>query len=155
MSKSLKRVTQALLDHGVPLDIVELEQARTAQMAADGLGIEVDQIVKSIIFWGETSQQVVLFLTAGGNRVDPARAAEAAQEPLAKADAALVRKQTGFAIGGVAPVGHLAPPRVFWDQKLDDFERIWGAAGTPRHVFGISPARLREISGAQVFDFTC
>ena len=96
----------------------------------------------------------MLFLTAGGNRVDAAKAAQVAGEPLGKADAALVRAQTGFAIGGVSPVGHLSPIRAWLDPRLAEFELIWAAAGTPHHVFPISPADLERITGAQPADFT-
>ncbi len=154
MSKSLKRVRAALEGHGLTPEIRELTQARTAQEAADGVGCELDQIAKSIIFRAETSGTAVLFLTAGGNQVDAAKASALAQEPLGKADAALIRAQTGFAIGGVAPIGHLSPIRAFWDPRLSDFAEIWAAAGTPRHVFALPPAVLLQISGAQTADFT-
>ena len=155
MSKSLGRVTRALHDAG--LDITPLMMAaetRTAQQAADAAGCHLDQIAKSVIFAGATSGQAILFITAGGNQVDAIKATAAAGEPLGKADAALIRAQTGFAIGGVAPVGHLTPIRAFIDPRLTEFTKIWAAAGTPRHIFPISPAQLIEISGAQLTDFT-
>jgi prolyl-tRNA editing enzyme YbaK/EbsC (Cys-tRNA(Pro) deacylase) len=123
-------------------------------MAADGVGCAVDQIAKSIIFRGETSGEAILFLTAGGNRVDDAKASAVAGEPLGKADAALIRAQTGFAIGGVAPVGHLNPIRAFLDPRLTEFAVIWAAAGTPHHVFALKPADLERMTGAQPADFT-
>lgn len=154
MSKSLTRVRAALESAGIVPDIRETELARTAADAAAAVGCEIDQIVKSIVFRGEDSNAALLFLTAGGNRVDPARAAELAAEPLGKAGAELVRHQTGFAIGGVAPVGHLFPIRTWMDPRLLDFEKVWAAAGTPHHVFSINPAYLQRISDAQLFDFT-
>ena len=154
MSKSLKRVRAALEEAGLEPDIRETALARTAQDAADALGCIVDQIAKSIIFRGERSGEAILFLTAGGNRVEPAKAATLAGEELGKADAALVRAQTGFAIGGVSPIGHLSPIRAFLDPRLNDFEIVWAAAGTPHHVFAINPAKLCEISNAQISDFT-
>lgn len=154
MSKSLKRVRAALEAHGFAPTIVELAQARTAQEAADGVGCTLDQIAKSIIFRAERSNTAVLFLTAGGNQVDPVKASAVANEPLGKADAALIRAQTGFAIGGVAPVGHLTQVQAFWDPRLSDFDEIWAAVGTPRHVFAIAPDTLLQISGAQIADFT-
>lgn len=153
MSKSLKRVRAALEASGIDTEIRETALARTAQDAADALGCAVDQIAKSIIFAGETSGTALLFLTAGGNRVDPKKAAALAGEPLGKADAALVRAQTGFAIGGVSPIGHLSPIRAFLDPRLFDFDEIWAAAGTPHHVFRAHPADLERISGAQISDF--
>lgn len=154
MSKSLKRVKAALEAAGIETEIVETALARTAADAAHAVGCEIDQIAKSIIFRGLSSGTALLFLTAGGNRVDPAKAAKVAGEPLGKADAALIRAQTGFAIGGVAPVGHLSPIRAFADPRLLAFPKIWAAAGTPNHVFAISAPDLLRISGAQAFDFT-
>ncbi len=154
MSKSLKRVRTALEQAGLIADIQEVGQARTAQEAADSVGCHLDQIAKSIIFRAETTQEAVLFLTAGGNRVDAAKATVLAQEPLGKADAALIRAQTGFAIGGVAPLGHLNPIRAWIDPRLLEFDRVWGAAGTPRHVFPIDPAVLPQLTGAIVANFT-
>jgi len=154
MSKSLKRVRQALQDHGLDFEIRETGEARTAQMAADELGVHVDQIAKSIIFKGETSGKAVLFLTAGGHQVDVKLASALAGEPLGKADAALVRAQTGFAIGGVSPVGHKAPIQSWFDRKLFDFAIVWAAAGTPHHVFSALPYDIQNLSGAQAADFT-
>ena len=152
MSKSLARVRAAL--ENVSAIVMETGEARTAQMAADELCVEVDQIAKSIIFRGEESGRAILFLTAGGNQVDPAKAAAVAGEPLGKADAALVREQTGFAIGGVAPVGHLSPIRAFLDPRLAEFAVIWAAAGTPHHVFPATAEQLQRASGAELADFT-
>jgi prolyl-tRNA editing enzyme YbaK/EbsC (Cys-tRNA(Pro) deacylase) len=127
---------------------------RTAQQAADAAGCALDQIVKSILFAGETSSRLYLFLTAGGNQVDTAKASALAGEPLGRADARQVRDVTGFAIGGVSPVGHLTPSPEFFDPRLLDFPVIWGAAGTPRHIFPIAPQDLLRITSARVADFT-
>jgi prolyl-tRNA editing enzyme YbaK/EbsC (Cys-tRNA(Pro) deacylase) len=154
MSKSLKRVEAALAAAGAAVEIREVGQARTAAEAAEAAGCAVDQIAKSIIFRGEDSGHVVLFLTAGGNRVSAEKASAVAGQPLGKADADLIRAETGFAIGGVSPVGHLKPVRLFWDPRLAEFEVIWAAAGTPRHIFSIAPAELLRITGAEPADFT-
>lgn len=154
MSKSLSRVRAALEAAGLPPEIVETPLARTAADAAAAVGCLPDQIAKSIIFRGEDTGKALLFLTAGGNRVDPARAATLAGEPLGKADAALVRTQTGFAIGGVSPLGHLSPIRAFIDPRLRDFDRVWAAAGTPHHVFAICPDRLADLACARWAPFT-
>ncbi|PJE29936.1 Cys-tRNA(Pro) deacylase, prolyl-tRNA editing enzyme YbaK/EbsC [Pseudooceanicola antarcticus] len=154
MSKSMKRVRRALEEAGIPAEIHELGETRTAEQAAEAAGCALDQITKSIIFRGEESGEAILFLTAGGNRVDAAKASALAGEPLGKADAALIRAQTGFAIGGVSPVGHLNPIRAFLDPRLLEFDRIWAAAGTPRHVFPMDAHILPELTGAQVADFT-
>lgn len=153
MSKSLKRVRAALEAAGLPADIREVGQARTAQEAADSVGCHLDQIAKSIIFRGEDSGEAVLFLTAGGNLVDAVKASACAGEPLGKADAALIRSQTGFAIGGVAPIGHVNPIRAWLDPRLLEFDVVWAAAGTPRHVFPLNPVVLPKISYAQISDF--
>ncbi len=155
MSRSVDRVVDALSAAGVPTEVKEMsEGTRTAADAAAAVGCALDQIAKSIIFRGEASGEPVLFLTAGGNRVAPEAAARVAGEPLGKADADTVRARTGFAIGGVAPVGHPAPLRTFFDPRLLDFEIVWAAAGTPRHVFAIDPRVLLRISRAEVSDFT-
>ncbi|MBC7144759.1 MAG: YbaK/EbsC family protein [Thioclava marina] len=153
MSKSLKRVRAALEAAGAEFEISEPGEARTAQMAADAVGCEVDQIAKSIIFRGEESGHVVLFITAGANRVSAEKASAVAGQPLGKADAGLIRAETGFAIGGVAPVGHISPITAFLDPRLFDFDTVWAAAGTPRHVFSITPVDLERISGAKRADF--
>lgn len=155
MSKSLRRVRTALQEAGLTAEIRETDDsARTAQGAAAAVGCAVDQIAKSVIFRGEESGHVVLFLTAGGNRVDPAKATGVAGQRLDKADAELIRAETGFAIGGVAPVGHLRRIEAWLDPRLLDFDLVWAAAGTPRHVFAIAPADLLRITGAKAADFT-
>lgn len=155
MSKSLKRVKAALEDAGLSIEPLEMGvDTRTAQQAADVAGCHVDQIGKSVIFAGVESGTAILFITAGGNQVDTAKATALAGEPLGKADAALIRSQTGFAIGGVSPVGHLHPIRAFMDPRLEEFDTVWVAAGTPRHIFEITPDSLIRISGATLSDFT-
>ncbi|SFE19197.1 YbaK/EbsC family protein [Roseivivax sediminis] len=153
MSKSLKRVRAALEDAGVAPEILEVGAARTAAEAAASVGCEIDQIAKSIIYRATASGEAVLFLTAGGNRVDDDAAAALVGEPLGKADAELIRAQTGFAIGGVAPVGHINPIRAWIDPRLLDFDVVWAAAGTPRHVFAIAPGRLPDLTGAVPAEF--
>ncbi|MEM8579073.1 MAG: YbaK/EbsC family protein [Pseudomonadota bacterium] len=152
MSKSLKRVRAAL--EGTGAEIIETPLARTAQDAATAIGCAVDQIAKSIVFAGAESGAALLFITAGGRQVDAAQASALAGEALGKADAAVIRAQTGFAIGGVSPVGHLSPPRAWFDRTLLEFDRVWAAAGTPHHVFGAAPQTLLTLSGAQLADFT-
>lgn len=154
MSKSLARVAAALKAAG--LDAVPVEakgEIRTAEAAASDAGVTVDQIVKSILFQG-ASGRLFLFLTAGGNRVDPVKAAALAGETLARAEIEVVRAVSGFAIGGVAPIGHLTPSPTFLDPRLLDFAEVWAAAGTPRHMFRIAPQALVRITGATVAGFT-
>ena len=155
MSKSVKRVVRALAEAGVETEVIEMpDTTRTAAEAAAAVGCAVDQIAKSIIFQGESSGRVVLFLTAGGNTVSAEKGAALLGEPLARADAAKVRAVTGFAIGGVAPLGHLSPIQAFFDNRLAAFETVWAAGGTPRHVFEITPAALLAATGADRADFT-
>ncbi len=154
MSKSLARVRAALQAAG--LDSVPLEmpgETRTAADAAAAAGCALDQIVKSVVFQGGTSGNLFLFLTAGGNKVDTTEAAGLAGEPLARADIATVREVTGFAIGGVAPIGHLTPLPVWIDPTLLAFATVWAAAGTPRHIFPVNPARLQKAAGATAAPF--
>ena len=154
MSKSLARVEAAQMSHGLAVTILACgADTRTAAQAAGVAGVEIDQIVKSIIFRGETSGRIALFLTAGGNRVDADLASALAREPLGRADADQVRAETGFAIGGAAPVGHLSPVPTWADPRLLDFGVVWAAAGTPQHIFAVAPETLVRITGATVAPF--
>lgn len=155
MSKSLNRVKAALAAAGLDAQVLEMPgDTRTAADAAREAGCEIDQIAKSIVFRGQISGACVLFVTAGGNQVDPAKASVVAGEPLGRADAAFVRETTGFAIGGVAPLAHLAAPHSFFDPRLFDFDRVYAAAGTPRHIFAVEPRALAAAAGARTADFT-
>ncbi len=150
----MRRVTAALEAASLTAEIHEMpSETRTAAQAAAAVGCTLDQIAKSIIFRGETTDEALLFLTAGGNQVDVGKASALAGEPLGRADAELVRSQTGFAIGGVAPVGHLGPIRSWLDPRLLAFDVVWAAAGTPRHVFPIAPGDLQRLTGAARADF--
>jgi prolyl-tRNA editing enzyme YbaK/EbsC (Cys-tRNA(Pro) deacylase) len=154
MSKSLARVRAALEAAGLASVPVEMPaETRTAAQAAEAAGCDLDQIAKSIIFAG-VSGQLYLFLTAGGNQVDEARASALAGEALGRAEIAQVRAVTGFAIGGVAPVGHLSALPIWMDPRLQEFREIWAAAGTPRHIFAINPADLQRITAATLAEFT-
>jgi prolyl-tRNA editing enzyme YbaK/EbsC (Cys-tRNA(Pro) deacylase) len=153
MSKSLKRVETALHAAGLDARILEMGDTRTAEQAAAAAGCHLDQIAKSIVFRGEETGHIRLFLTAGGNRVSAALASTLAGEPLGRADADLVRAETGFAIGGVAPVGHLSPVPTWLDPRLMEFDIVWAAAGTPRHIFAIAPADLLRITAATLAAF--
>ncbi|MFN3952944.1 MAG: YbaK/EbsC family protein [Pararhodobacter sp.] len=153
MSKSMARVEAALEAAGLGARIIEPGPSRTAQEAANACGCALDQIVKSLIFQGE-SGKIYLFLTAGGNQIDAALATEAAGEPLQRADAAVVRSETGFAIGGVAPLGHLKAPVILADPRLLAFTEVFAAAGTPRHVFAAEPRALLDACGARLARFT-
>lgn len=155
MSKSLKRVTAALDASGVAYELREMpESTRTAREAADAVGCALDQIAKAIVVEGEITGKLTLFVTAGGNRVCTETVAELLGEGSHPASGNRIREITGFAIGGVSPVGHLTPIRAYFDPRLTDFDEVWAAAGTPRHVFGIAPDRLRRICRAELAEFT-
>ncbi len=125
--------------------------ARTAQEAADALGVEVGQIAKSVVFRRRSDDAAVLVVTSGDKRVDEAKVAALVGD-LARADAAFVKAATGFTIGGVAPLGHLRPPVTLIDRELFRYREIWAAAGHPNGVFRLSPAELETLTGAPVHD---
>lgn len=125
--------------------------ARTAQEAADALGVQVGQIAKSVVFRRRADERAVLVVTSGDRRVDEKKVA-AVVGPIGRADADFVKRQTGFSIGGVSPVGHAHPPVTLIDQDLQRFNEIWAAAGHPNGVFRLSPADLARLTGAPVVD---
>jgi prolyl-tRNA editing enzyme YbaK/EbsC (Cys-tRNA(Pro) deacylase) len=151
VSDSVERVREALRAAG-HADTISIfpEGTRTAQDAANAVGCTVAQIVKSIVL--RAGEQVVLVLTSGANRVDTAKISAAIAQPVKPADGRWVRDATGFAIGGVAPIGHLSPPRIFIDADLMAFDPVWAAAGSPRHVFKTSAAELKRMTGGEVAD---
>lgn len=127
------------------------DAARTAQQAADGLGIQVGQIAKSIIFKRKSDDSAVLVVTSGDRRVDEAKVA-ALVGKLGRADAEFVKLKTGFSIGGVAPLAHISQPVTLIDRDLFRFEEIWAAAGHPNAVFCLSPRDLERLCSAPVAD---
>ena len=133
------------------MQVMELPAStRTAVEAAQAVGCSVGQIVKSLIFKGRESGRPLLLLVSGSNRVDMEKAAAAIGEALDKADADFVRQHTGFAIGGVPPVGHTEALDTFIDVDLLQYSEVWAAAGTPNAVFCISPADLERVTGGRV-----
>jgi len=151
ISPSMKRVQEALDRSGLSLAVVELPQStRTAQEAADAVGCQLGQIVKSLVFRGTETETPYLVLVSGSNRADLELVGELVDEPVRMADADYVREQTGFGIGGVAPVGLQNPVRTIIDQDLLQYEGIWAAAGTPRSVFRLSPDNLLQITAGEV-----
>ncbi len=151
LSASAQKVQDALMALGLPCRVVELPAStRTAQEAADAVGCSVGQIVKSLVFRGARTDLPILVVASGANRVNEERLGELAGEPIAKADAAFVRAHTGFAIGGVAPLGHPAPLKTYIDADLLQYAEIWAAAGTPNAVFALAPADLQMMTGGKV-----
>jgi prolyl-tRNA editing enzyme YbaK/EbsC (Cys-tRNA(Pro) deacylase) len=150
---SARRVQAALAERGFDFQVYEFpESTRTAAEAAAAIGCTVAQIAKSLVFRGRDSGRPVLVIASGANRVDEAAVATVVGEPIARADAAYVRARTGFAIGGVPPVGHLETPQVVIDRDLLALPEIWAAAGTPNAVFRLTPAALTELCGGRVGD---
>lgn len=142
---------QAVL--GDRFEVMEFDAStRTSADAAAAIGCTVAQIAKSVIFRAATSGRPVLVIASGPNRVDEKKVAQLIGEPLGRADADFVREQTGFAIGGVPPVGHATPPLVLIDASLQSMSVIWAAAGTPNAVFRLTPEDLVALTGGRVAD---
>jgi prolyl-tRNA editing enzyme YbaK/EbsC (Cys-tRNA(Pro) deacylase) len=151
LSSSARKVQKALQELGMSLEVVELPgSTRTAIDAAQAVGCQVGQIVKSLIFKAKKSQRPILVLASGPNRVDERRIEELIEEPLGKADADFVRIHTGFVIGGVPPVAHLENLETFIDEDLLTYEELWAAAGTPHAVFRLSPLELVRMTSGKV-----
>ena len=148
----VQRVAAMLAQMGHPHAPVMLEDAvRTAQQAADALGIVPGQIAKSIIFRRQLDDAAVLVITSGDRRVDEKKV-DALVGPTGRADAAFVKACTGFSIGGVSPVAHVQPPVTLIDRELFRFDDIWAAAGHPQGVFKLRPQDLERLTGAPVVD---
>lgn len=148
-SKSVRRVRDALVAHGMESEVrTTPASTRTAEDAAAAVGCEVGQIVKSLLFVG-ASEAPYLILVSGANRADPERLADEAGEALRMADPRTVRDVTGFAIGGVAPVGLERSVPVLMDEDLLAYEEVWAAAGLPHSVFLVAPGDLQRITGAR------
>jgi Cys-tRNA(Pro) deacylase len=153
-SKSVNRVRQYFKDNGLDISVIELDKStRTAQLAAEAIGTELGSIVKSLVFLADGKPALVL--VAGDRRADIKKLAQVLEVQKVKiADADTVRAETGFAIGGVPPVGHHAPLPTLIDQSLGRFETVYAAAGSPRAVFPIAYDMLLQVSAGQVADVT-
>ncbi len=146
---SVERVAQALRVAGLPTEIRLFEQpTRTAEQAARAVGCDVSQIVKSLVFM--VGERPVLVLCSGANRVDTARLAALCGGPVRRATADEARRATGFAIGGIPPLGHDHPLETLIDEELLAHPVVWAAAGSPNAVFPVAPARLAEATRATV-----
>ena len=151
LQPSAQRVQDALAALGFTHRVVELpDSARSAADAAAAVGCEVSQIVKSLVFLAPGSGAALLVAASGAHRVDEAALAALVGEPVARASAEVVRQRTGFAIGGVPPLGHATALRAFVDEALLAHARIWAAAGHPRAVFALTPQELVAMTGGQV-----
>lgn len=147
-----ERVRASLVAHGLEEPRIREFPASTATAAdaAAAIGTQVERIVKSLVF--VAGESPVLVLASGANRVDPKKLAALAGAPVRRANADEVRQATGYAIGGVPPVGHARALRTYIDRDLLQHDEVWAAAGTPNSVFGITPAELARLAGGEVAD---
>jgi prolyl-tRNA editing enzyme YbaK/EbsC (Cys-tRNA(Pro) deacylase) len=153
LNPSAQRVQDALTKFGLTLQVVEFpESTRSAAEAADAIGCTVGQIAKSLIFKTKASERPILVIASGVNRVDTKKISVLLGEKIVKADADFVRQRTGFAIGGVPPVGHREPIITFIDKDLPTRAEIWAAAGTPNAVFRLTGHDLVRLTNGQVVD---
>lgn len=151
LSPTAQRVQDLLASRGFHCNVIEYaESTRTSQEAAERAGCTLGQITKSLIFKGRSTQKPILVLTSGANRVDEKRIGEYAGEPIGRADADFVRLVTGFAIGGVPPLGHAQPIETYVDEDLMQYDTIWAAAGTANAIFELTPADLRRMTDGRV-----
>ena len=150
---SAQRVQATLRALGLAADVIELpDSTRTAGDAATAIGCSVAQIAKSIVFRRIDNDRPVLVIASGTNRVDEHRVAALLGTAIGKADADYVRTATGFAIGGVPPLGHAQPIELVIDQDLLELDTVWAAGGTPRTVFSLTSAQLASATGGRVAD---
>jgi prolyl-tRNA editing enzyme YbaK/EbsC (Cys-tRNA(Pro) deacylase) len=155
LSAGARRVQQVLSENGLDCRVIEFPSStRTAQEAAASIGCSVGQIVKSLIFKGSLSGHAILVMASGSNRVSEKRLSRHIGEPIEKPDADFVRAKTGFAIGGVAPVGHSATLATYIDRDLLQYSEIWAAAGSPHAVFRLTPQQLQTLTAGEVVEIT-
>lgn len=151
LSASAQRVQDTLRERGFAQRVIEMrETARTAAEAAQAVGCTVGQIAKSLVFKGQSTGQPILIIASGANRVDTAKVAALVDEPIIKPEAAFVRDMTGFAIGGIPPLGHREQLMTLIDDDLLQFSQLWAAAGNPNAVFPLAPADLVAMTGGRV-----
>lgn len=152
---SAKRVQAYLTAKGFPFNVKELPgSTRTAQEAADSIGCTVAQIAKSLVFKDKTTQSPILVIASGTNRVDLKKIKKATGLKLGKADGNFVKKNVGFAIGGIPPAGHKTPLKTLLDPDLKQYEIIWAAAGTPFAVFQLKPDDLEPLANGIWIDLS-
>lgn len=153
LKKSAQVVQDSLLAKGYNNEVIELaDSTRTAKEAAEALGCKVAQIAKSIVFKLKESDNALLVIASGSNRINEKHLGQLIGETLGKADAEFVKEKTGFAIGGVSPVIQDATIKVIIDEDLLQYEDIWGAAGHPKAVFQMTPVQLIELTDGEVLN---
>lgn len=151
LSPSSQRVQDILDSLGYHCSVQESPvTTRTAADAAALVGCNVGQIVKSLIFKGGTTSKPILVLTSGANRVNEQQISAYAAESIQRADPEFVRTVTGFAIGGVPPIGHLQPMETYIDEDLLQHSEIWAAAGTPNSLFKLTPQELKKMTAGRI-----
>jgi prolyl-tRNA editing enzyme YbaK/EbsC (Cys-tRNA(Pro) deacylase) len=151
LSPTAQRVQDLLTARGFACQVIEFaDSTRTSQEAADRAGCSLGQITKSLIFKGRNSGKPFLVLTSGANRVDERRLSELAGELTTRPDADFVRDVTGFAIGGVPPLGHAQAMETYLDEDLMQYATIWAAAGTSNAIFELTPQQLEQMTGGKV-----
>ena len=150
---SMARVARAASDAGLKIRILKMAQStRTAQEAADAAKCDVSQIVKSLIFENTGTKQLNLMLVSGAHNADMDYISENYNLSFARCEVRRVRDETGFAIGGVAPIGHLTPIAVYMDRTLLEHAHVWAAAGRPDSVFSVNPQALATAIQAELID---
>ena len=151
LSPSAQKIQDLLHSLGYNYTVIEhAESTRTAQEAAERAGCELGQIVKSLIFRGRSSGKPILVLTSGANRVDEKRISEYAGESISRADADFVRAVTGYAIGGVPPIGHVEKMETYLDKDFLQYQVIWAAAGTPHAIFELKTEDLQKMTSGKI-----
>ena len=151
LSPTAQKVQDFLRGLGPQYIVIEhAESTRTAQEAADRVGCRLGQIVKSLVFKSLPSNRGILVLTSGSNRVDEGKISQYVGEAIGRADPDFVRSMTGFAIGGVPPVGLAQPLVTYIDEDLIQYTSVWAAAGTPKAVFEVEPSNLVKITGGKI-----
>ena len=151
LSMTAQKVQDQLTALGFNYKVIEFQEStRTAQEAAERAGCALGQITKSLIFKGKRTDKPILVLTSGANRVNEKTISEYAGEPISRADADFVRAVTGFAIGGVPPVGHANKMETYLDEDFLQYSTIWAAAGTPNAIFELTPDALQKMTGGKI-----
>ena len=153
LSKNAQKIQDALQTRGLQLEVIELDAStRTAQEAANAVGCQIGQIVKSLVF--RSGEDALLFLVSGQNQLNVARVSAELGIHIEKADADFTRENSGYPIGGVPPIAHAAPMRAFIDRDLMAFDEVWAAAGTPHAVFKLKSRLLPELTGGLILDLS-
>jgi prolyl-tRNA editing enzyme YbaK/EbsC (Cys-tRNA(Pro) deacylase) len=150
---SMARVAAAAAEAGLAIRILKMAQStRTAQEAADAAGCDVAQIVKSLVFENRATSKLNMMLVSGAHNADMDFISEHHRLAFARCDVRRVRDETGFAIGGVAPIGHLTPIAIYMDRSLLGHDVVWAAAGRPDSVFSVNPGALAHAISADIID---